>query len=168
MKKHHQILLKDTKVSQAVGTTQREETAIKHKPNTVLLSTQPAYTQSVKYNDTLTREFNVFRGAGSGGLKYKPSAPESPVTCEKEYGESLHPQGIKNLQRETKKQKTNKSKYSAIAYWRIYSRIILQWSKKIQSYVHYMRWSDLQDIFKQKKRKTMLTLFKRISIHVLA
>lgn len=53
----------------------REETAIKHKPNTVLLSTRPAYAQSVKYNDTLTREFNVFTGGGGGGLKYRTLSP---------------------------------------------------------------------------------------------
>ena len=40
---------------------------MKHKPNTVLLSTQPDYPPNVAYNDPLTREFNV-----SGEWQWRP------------------------------------------------------------------------------------------------
>lgn len=39
--------------------------------NTVLLSTEPVYSQSVKYNDVLIRESNVLREGGDVGPKHR-------------------------------------------------------------------------------------------------
>lgn len=80
---------------------QREETAIKHKPNTLLLSTQAAYAQSVKYNDTLTREFNVFRGGDGWGPKIQNPQPLSHWSHVNKSVESLHIwKVLKTLKRE--------------------------------------------------------------------
>lgn len=94
--------------SRAPGTTRREETALKQKPNTVFLSIQPANPPSATcHYDTLKGNL-MFQGRGQWG----PKTQRPPVvTHTKEREASLHLEGIKNsLTHAPPKKPQNKTK----------------------------------------------------------